>query len=47
MRKLAADHSDLVAKYNKVVADFNDLAKKWNDAQAAAAAAATNAPSKK
>ena len=47
LKKLSTEHSELVAKYNKVVSDFNDLAKKWNDAQAAAAAAATNPPSKK
>lgn len=47
LKTLAAERNDAVTKYNKVVQEFNELAQKWNDAQAAAAAAATNAPPKK
>jgi chromosome segregation ATPase len=47
LKRLATEHGETVAKYNKLVGEFNDLAQKWNAAQAAAAAAATNAPPKK
>ncbi len=47
MKKFAEAQNDLVKKYEKLVVDYNDLVKRWNEAQAVAAAAATNHPAKR
>ena len=47
LKQFSTEYGKLVANYTNTVAKYEELAKQWNAAQAAAAAAATNAPPKK
>ena len=33
LRKLAADHNEVVLKFNKMADEYNELARKWNEQQ--------------